>query len=218
MLYKVDLHTHSVASQDGGLHAKHYRKLLDRKKLDCVAITDHNTIDSAQTIQKELGADRIIVGEEISTTQGDVIGLYLQQAIPAGLSLAETMTEIHKQGGLVYIPHPFETVRKGVAIEMLQLVATEVDIIEVLNGRAVFQNRSGQAFLWSMAHSVPGAASSDAHGPGGFGHTYTLLNHMPTRNNLVQQLAEADYMRSFPGVRGLMYPKFNRFKHWGQHA
>jgi predicted metal-dependent phosphoesterase TrpH len=216
-MYKVDLHTHSVASPDGALAPKHYRRVLEQGRLDCIAVTDHNTIALALKLHAELG-DRIIVGEEITTTEGEIIGLYLSEAIPAKLSAAETVRRIRKQGGLVYIPHPFETVRKGISVETLQSIAKEVDIIEVHNGRAVFQNRSPQAVAWAGEHTVPGAASSDAHGISGWVRTYTMLGTMPTRQNLTKLLTTASYQRGFPGVRGMLYPKFNRLRARSRHA
>jgi predicted metal-dependent phosphoesterase TrpH len=211
MRYKADFHTHSVASPDGALTPAQYRQIVARRQLDCIAVTDHNTIGMAQQLQAELG-DRIIIGEEITSSQGEIIGLYLKEAVPPYLSAAETVARIHAQGGLVYIPHPFETVRKGIASEVLDQIAKEVDIIEVYNGRAVFQNRSALALAWADAHHVPGAASSDAHGKAGWGRTYTVLEAMPTRQNLVELLATASHGRGFPGIRGLLYPKFNRVR------
>lgn len=210
-MYKVDFHTHSVASPDGALAPKHYQRALERGRLDCIAVTDHNTIAMAKQLHAELG-DRIIIGEEITTNEGEIIGLYLTEAIPAKLSPAETIRRIKKQGGLVYVPHPFETVRKGIGIETLQSIAKDIDIIEVHNGRAVFQNRSPQAVAWASEHKVPGAASSDAHGIAGWVRTYTMLAAMPTRQNLTKLLTAASYQRGFPGVRGMLYPKFNRLR------
>jgi predicted metal-dependent phosphoesterase TrpH len=210
-MYKVDFHTHSIASPDGALAPKHYRRALERRRLDYIAITDHNTIEMAQQLHAELG-DKIIVGEEVTTSEGEIIGLYLTAPIPAKLSAAETVKRIRKQGGIVYIPHPFETVRQGISAETLQKIAGDVDIIEVHNGRAVFQNRSPQAAAWSAEYIVPGAASSDAHGVSGWGRTYTILGEEPTQQNLTKLLAAASYQRGFPGVRGLLYPKFNRLR------
>lgn len=216
-MYKVDLHTHSVASPDGALAPKHYRQALEQRRLDCIAVTDHNTIALAKELQAELG-EKIIVGEEITTNEGEIIGLYLTEAVPAKLSAAETIKRIRKQGGLVYIPHPFETVRKGISAAALQKIAKDVDIIEVHNGRAVFQNRSPQAVAWAGEHGVPGAASSDAHGISGWARTYTMLGAMPTQQNLTKLLAAASYQRGFPGVRGILYPKFNRLRARGLHV
>jgi predicted metal-dependent phosphoesterase TrpH len=209
---KADLHTHSIASPDGSLALADYEHALRSGLLDCVAVTDHNEISFAVEAQRALGKDKVIVGEEITTRDGEIIGLYLTKRVEPGQSAAATVQAIRKQGGLVYIPHPFETLRKGLAAETLEQIADEVDIIEIHNGRAVFQNRSDRACEWSAAHQVPGAASSDAHGRAGWGRTYSVLEHMPVRDTLAPLLVRATYRRAFPGVRGISYPKFNRLR------
>jgi predicted metal-dependent phosphoesterase TrpH len=211
MSYRADFHTHSVASPDGGLRLEHYRRMLQSGKLDFIAITDHNTTDMARQIRAELG-DCIIVGEEITTQQGEIIGLYLRETIPPLLTALETVEAIRKQGGLVYIPHPFETVRKGLSLETLQGIAKQVNVIETYNGRAVFQNVTPKALAWAEEHGVPGAASSDAHGFSGWGKTYTILAQAPTRDNLPKLLGKAQFARAFPGLRGVLYPKINRLQ------
>ncbi len=185
--------------------------MLREGRLDFIAVTDHNTIANAKQVQAELG-DCIIVGEEITTLEGEIIGLYLTEEIPANLTALETVEKIHAQGGLVYIPHPFETVRKGISREMLQTIAKHVDIMEVHNGRAVFQNFSAQSTAWALEHGVPGAASSDAHGFAGWGRTYTVIPKTPTQKNLVGLLQKAAYQHGFPGLHGMLYPKINRWQ------
>jgi predicted metal-dependent phosphoesterase TrpH len=115
-MLKVDLHTHSVASPDGGISESQYQQVLNKGTLNCIAITDHNEVDFAIAMNKKFG-DKIIVGEEIMTTQGEIIGLFLTEKVPAGLSPEETVKQIRKQGALVYIPHPFETFRHGLSAE-----------------------------------------------------------------------------------------------------
>lgn len=210
-MYKIDLHTHSYGSPDGGLRLRHYQRVLDDGLLDFIAVTDHNRIDIAQEIQAALGR-QIIVGEEITTTAGEIIGLYLKQAIPAGLTPQETIARIKAQKGLVYIPHPFETVRKGIPEPVLKKIAKDVDILEVHNGRAVFQNHSNRANRWVKDNNRVGASSSDAHGFRGWGKTYSCIEGKPTRENLVTLLSEASYAVHAPGVIGLLYPKLNRAK------
>ena len=207
---KIDLHTHSIASPDGGLTLANYRKALETGTLDYIAITDHNTIVFALEAQRELG-ERIIVGEEITAKEGEIIGLYLKEAIPAGLSVAETVAAIKAQNGLVYIPHPFETVRKGLPRRVLDTIANDIDIIEVFNGRALLPHRSRQARKWAGEHTVSGAASSDAHGNRGWGRTFSILGAAPSRSNLVTLLADATYSTKTVGG-GVVYPKLNRLR------
>jgi len=163
MPYAIDLHTHSVASPDGSLDLEDYRTILQQGRLQFIAVTDHNTIDMAVQLQAQLG-NAVIVGEEITTGQGEIIGLYLSHTIPPQKTALDAVRAIKKQGGLVYIPHPFETVRSGIPAEALNQIADQVDIIEVHNGRAIFQNYAKEALAWAKAEGVPGAASSDAHG------------------------------------------------------
>ncbi len=211
MNFKVDLHTHSVASSDGGINAQQYHKALESDLIDCIAITDHNRIDFATSMQSELG-DRIIIGEEIMTSAGEIIGLYLEQSIQPGLTPLETVKQIKDQNGIVCVPHPFETVRHGLHPYALEELVDYIDIIEVCNGRAFFQNRSAQSVVWARLNQKPGIASSDAHGPKGLGKTYTRLSEMPTRDNLLGLLTNAKPITDRPGVRALLYPKYHSLR------
>lgn len=210
-MYKIDLHTHSIASPDGSLKAEDYKAMLASGKLDVIAVTDHDTISFAKALHDELG-DQIIIGEEITTTQGEIIGLYLEKLIKPGLSLSETITQIRQQKGLVYVPHPFETIRKGISQPDLEQVAREVDIIEIFNGRAYFQDKSQLVANWAAAHHVAAATSSDAHGQHGWGKTYILVQELPSCNNLVGMLRSARYSQRRVGLLGMLYPKLNRLK------
>jgi predicted metal-dependent phosphoesterase TrpH len=216
-MYKIDLHTHSVASPDGSLRLEHYRQALAEKRLDFIAITDHNRIDFAAQAQAGLGR-QIIVGEEITAKEGEVIGLFLREAVPPGLPLAETIERIKSQGGVVYVPHPFETVRKGLPERIMDLNAVRIDIVEVRNGRAVFQNKGARAETWARVHTKPGAAGSDAHGWHGWCKTYTIIDRAPTAETIASTLQAARYIVGNPGVRGLAYPKFNRLRKVFKHV
>ena len=208
---KLDLHTHSIASADGGLAMPHYKKALETGLLDCIAITDHNRIDYALLAQAEIG-DQIIVGEEIMTQKGEIIGLYLKEPVPPELSLSEAVARIKEQGGLVYIPHPFEIVRKGLHPADLESIEGLIDVIEVCNGRAMSQNRASQAVVWAKLNHVIGAASSDAHGFRGLGKTYTTVQAIPTKDSLVTLLKSGVPTTDRPSLRALLYPKYNRLR------
>ena len=210
----IDLHTHSEASPDGALTTKDYRRMLKSGRLDYVAVTDHNTTDFARALKHELGelGERIIVGEEIRTTHGEIIGLYLTETVPKLLSPHETIAAIRAQGGLVCIPHPFENVRRGMSRKALEPISREVDMIEVHNGRAVFQNKSKLAYAWAALHGCAGVANSDCHAPSGWGRTRTRIAAAPTKDNLIDLLRDAEYDVAFPGVRAVLYPKFNRLR------
>lgn len=211
MMLRIDLHTHSTDSPDGGISRLQYQRALHSGMLDVVAVTDHNSIYFAKLLQKEFG-NRVIVGEEIMTTGGEIIGLYLEEAVPKGLSPLDTVQRIKQQEGLVYIPHPFETVRSGISMQDLDAIASYVDILEIYNGRAVFQNKSKQAVVWARMHRVAGAASSDAHGYRGLGKAYSVIAHEPTKDTLLSLLGSGSPNIGRPSVRALLYPKYHRLR------
>lgn len=210
-MFKVDLHTHSLASPDGSITAEQYREVL-KTKLDCIAITDHNRIDFALKMQKELGNDKIIVGEEISTNQGEIIGLFLTELVDPNQDITVTIEKIKAQGSLVYIPHPFETVRSGISKETLEQIRDSVDIIEGANGRAFFQNFGPQAHSWARVRSIPSLASSDAHRAKALGKTYSQISELPTVDTLVELCKTARKFYARPSLADILAPKLNRLK------
>ncbi len=208
-MYKVDLHTHSIASSDGGITPEQYAKALETELLDFIAITDHDRIDFALGLNKALG-DKIIVGQEITTSEGELIGLYLNKKVEPGQTLVATAHAIHDQGGLVYVPHPFETVRKGVTRDNLDEAATLIDIVEIHNGRAWAQNFSPKAATWAKTNGKPGASSSDAHGSKGLGYSYSITSEKIGRGSLTDLLKMTSLAHRRAPIYSLLYPKRNR--------
>ncbi len=206
----LDLHTHSTASADGGITVDEYEQAFSSGVIDCVAVTDHNTIEFAQQLYAIHGPERVIIGEEITTIQGDIIGLFLSTVVTPGQDITDAIDDIKSQGGLVYIPHPFETVRKGITLETLTNIADTVDIIETMNGRAYFQNYSQQTHEWAQHNNVPGASSSDAHSHHGLGSTYMTVSEPPTLSNLATLVARAQHSYAKPSIRTLLAPKLNK--------
>lgn len=209
--YKVDLHTHSIISHDGGITAFQYEKILQSGELDCVAITDHNETSFARVMQKKLG-DRIIIGEEISTPEGEIIGLYLTETIPGGIALEEAIASIKHQGGLVYVPHPYEHFRKGLQRTALDRITADSDIVEVFNGRGRFRSKPELAVQFASKNAIPQAASSDAHGWRGLGCTSSMLTDFPTKKTLKQLLATAILDKTYAPFYTYFYPAINRIK------
>lgn len=210
-MIKLDLHTHSIGSSDGGIRLDEYKALLANNTLDYIAITDHDTIDEAKKIRAELG-DKIIIGQEITSSQGELIGLFLSKKVDPGQSLEDTAKAIKDQNGLVYVPHPFETVRKGIDAQNIEKIQNYIDIVEVHNGRAVFQNKGPKASVWARLHNKATAASSDAHGRHGIGTTYTTVSQVPTKDNLVNLLVTSHKTITRPPLLSLLYPKYNRLR------
>lgn len=210
-MIKVDFHTHSVKSRDGAITAEQYTDVIENGTLDYVAITDHNHISFAVELQKTLG-EKIIVGEEINALEGEIIGLFLTEKIPRDLPAKEVVQRIKSQGGLVYVPHPFETVRRGISMQTLTSIMDSVDIIEAFNGRAFFQNRGPEATKIARLHNKAIAASSDAHGAKGLGTTFTSIAEPPSAANLVSQLQTGKLATKRPPLKTLLYPKANRVR------
>src|SRR4051812_45913816 len=181
----ADLHCHSTASFDSLNSVGTLVKIARRFGLTHLAITDHERVDGALRARDLAAAETdgapltIIVGEEVRTADGDMLGLFLERAVPPGLSATETAAEIHAQGGLVGLPHPFDRFRgssgKMAAAESLAELVREVDFIEAHNARAV-GGANAQAAELAVAHGLPRVASSDAHSPMEVGVAYTVLN------------------------------------------
>lgn len=216
MSFRIDLHTHSTASPDGGLRPQDYETMLEHGGLHAIAVTDHDRIDQALKLHKRLG-DRIIVGEEIKCQEGELVGLYLTERVKPGLRALDAAKAIRQQGGLVYLPHPFETVRSGLDEATVKAIAKSIDIIETHNGRAVFQNRSQLARQYRVHYGWASAASSDAHTRHGWGRTYTTLTELPTRHTMLELLQSGERTARHPGLRGLAAPKLNRLRHKAGH-
>ncbi len=114
---RLDLHNHTSFSSDGLMSPAELLAAAGRNNVDCIAVTDHNTLEGAlwalELSQADPSLPRVIPGIEVSTADGDVIGLYVREPIPSGLSVAETMDLIREQDGLVYLPHPYGVARRG---------------------------------------------------------------------------------------------------------
>jgi predicted metal-dependent phosphoesterase TrpH len=175
----VDLHCHSSASFDSLSKPADLVRNAGRFGLTHLAITDHERIDGAQRA-RDVAPDgvSIIVGEEVRTSGGDLLGLFLERPVPPGMSPAETAAAIHEQGGLVGLPHPFDRFRSsggaGAAADALVFLVAAIDFVEVHNARAMGRANE-RAALFATEHGLPGVASSDAHSLMEVGVAYTVL-------------------------------------------
>lgn len=177
----ADLHTHSSASFDSLSDPRKMMAKAVRIGLTHLAITDHERIDGAQAAAAMAPSGlQVIVGEEIRSRDGDIIGLFLREAIPPGLSAAETAAAIREQGGLVGLPHPFDSFRSsggsqaGEAEQKLEALAAIVDYVETHNARA-YRDANPLAGAFAQRHGLPGTASSDAHSITELGVASTIL-------------------------------------------
>ena len=164
----ADLHCHSAASFDSLSKVVDLVRVAAERGLTHLAITDHERVDGALAA-RDIAPDTltIIIGEEIRSADGDVIGLYIEHAVAPGLSALETIAAIHEQGGLAGIPHPFDRFRAsglaGLPEAQLAEVAAAVDYVETWNARVPSAATNERARAFAATHGLPGVASSDAH-------------------------------------------------------
>ena len=161
-MLKYDLHTHSIYSRDGAIKPADAIRIAKKRGLDGIAITDHDTIRGgleAKKLKPE-GLD-VIVGAEIKTDRGDVIGLFLNEEITAREHV-EVIEAIHRQGGIAIVPHPFDSMR-GTAFWLTDKDAKKMDAVEVINARCVFKRSNSMANHYADDYRICKVGGSDAH-------------------------------------------------------
>ena len=169
---KIDLHVHTGFSPDSFTNPEKAVLKAIKSGLDCIAITDHNTIDGALEAKRIFGAKGII-GEEIKSLGGEIIGLYLQETIPKELSALDTVKLIKDQGGLVSIPHPFDYFRKSVIDKKsLEEILDYIDIVESFNARNTLGKSNAKALAFARSNRIIPSAVSDSHTLMEIGRTY----------------------------------------------
>ncbi len=192
---RVDCHNHTYYSPDSILSPGTMLRCARGQGLDVIAVTDHNTVRGGLVAQ-ELAAKRypelrVIVGEEVRTVDGEVLGLFLSQDIPRDLSAIETIERIHAQGGLAGAPHPFDPYRSGLREAGLRLVEGKLDFIEGLNARMVCAENNDQAQEYAKARGLPMSAASDAHSPREVGRCYVDIPDFETPAQFLESLRSA---------------------------
>jgi predicted metal-dependent phosphoesterase TrpH len=175
-MIKLDFHTHTHASKDSLILPADLISAARRKGIDRVVVTDHNSIAGAREAQA-IDPELIIIGEEIMTTQGEILAAFVQEEIPAGLSPLETIARLKEQGAFISVSHPFDVLRKGGwkendLLEILPLV----DAIEVYNSRCMLPRFNRRAELFARKHNIAGTVGSDAHAAFEVGRSLLLLD------------------------------------------
>lgn len=186
---RVDCHSHTMWSGDCTTTPEELHAALADAAVDVLCITDHNVIAGAARLQDELPC-RVIVGEELRVGQGELIGLFLSERIPQGLGPLETARRIRQQGGVVYIPHPFDPMRNCLRPEEIdELVeAGLVDAIEGRNAKTSLPSLNRQATDYGLRHGLAVGAGSDAHVPGAFGAAYVEMPDFDGPQEFLQSL------------------------------
>jgi hypothetical protein len=195
---RVDCHLHTVASGDAVLTLEELAERARATGLDVVCVTDHNVTSAAVTAtERDLGV-RVVVGEEIRTPDGDVIGLFLTERIPYVLPLAEVIGRIRAQRGLVYVPHPFDLGRSSLGRVLPGLCADgAVDVVEVFNAKIEDDALNQRAAGLAARYGIPAGAGSDAHDAPGVGAAYLELPDFDGPAGFLAALSDASVHGEF---------------------
>ena len=170
---RLDMHMHTEYSRDSRVALGDFAELARKAQLGAVCITDHDTIEGGLRLREMDTGLQVIVGEEITTADGELVGLYLKDKVPPGLSADRSIDLIHEQGGLAYVPHPFSrNRRRHLRQSALENVAQKLDIVEVFNAREVASSSNVRALEFARAHDLPGGVGSDSHRPIEIGRAY----------------------------------------------
>jgi glycosyltransferase involved in cell wall biosynthesis len=191
----VDLHMHTDHSHDCATPVEVLLATARAQGLGAIAVTDHNEVSGALEAAAK-AADygvKVIVGEEVKTAhQGEVIGLFLKEKIPRGLTLAETVAEIRRQGGVVYVPHPFDRMHAVPDYEHLLDVVEDVDAIEVYNPRVAIGSFNEEAARFAAKYRIPAGAGSDAHVTQGLGSVRVRMPDFDGPDEFLEALRAAE--------------------------
>ncbi len=211
-LIEVDLHMHTDHSGDCATPVEVLLQTARDRGLGAIAITDHNEVSGALAAREvAAGMDglKVIVGEEVKTAeQGEVIGLFLEEKIPKGLSMAETIAAIREQGGLIYVPHPFDRFHSVPDYEHLLDIVDDVDMLEVFNPRVMLTAFNEEAVRFAGKYRIIPAAGSDSHVAQGLGSVRQRIRDFDGPAEFLEAMRDADITRKH---KNLVYVQTLKF-------
>ncbi len=195
----VDLHMHTDHSPDCATPVDALLSTAEERGLGAIAITDHNEISgalAARELAEQTGGVKVIVAEEVKTAeQGEVIGLFIEEKIPRGMTMAETVAEIRRQGGLVYVPHPFDRLHSVPDYEHLLDIVEDIDILEVFNPRVALTAFNEEAERFAAKYRIVPGAGSDSHVAQGLGSVMIRVHDFDGPEEFLEAMRDADIVR-----------------------
>ena len=198
-LIEVDLHMHTDHSPDCATPVEVLLETARDRGLGAIAITDHNEVSGAleaRRIAAEMDDIKVIVAEEVKTAeQGEVIGLFLEEKIPKGMTMAETIAAIRAQGGLVYVPHPFDRFHSVPDYEHLLDIVEEIDVLEVFNPRVALTAFNEEAERFARKYRIVPGAGSDSHVAQGLGSVRVRIHDFDGPEEFLEAMRDADITR-----------------------
>jgi predicted metal-dependent phosphoesterase TrpH/glycosyltransferase involved in cell wall biosynthesis len=208
----VDLHMHTDHSPDCATPVEVLLETARERGLGAIAITDHNEISgalAAREVAEGMDGIEVIVGEEVKTAeQGEVIGLFLEEKIQRGMTMAETIAEIRRQNGLVYVPHPFDRLHSVPDYEHLLDMVEEIDILEVFNPRVALTAFNEEAERFAAKYRIVPGAGSDSHVAQGLGSVMIRLHEFEGPGEFLEAMRDADIVRKH---KNLVYVQALKF-------
>jgi predicted metal-dependent phosphoesterase TrpH/glycosyltransferase involved in cell wall biosynthesis len=212
-LIHVDLHMHTNHSHDCATPVDKLLETAKERGLGAIAVTDHNEVSGALEARERANGIKVIVAEEVKTAdQGEVIGLFIEEKIPRGLTLQETITAIRDQGGLVYVPHPFDRMHSVPDYEHLLDVVEQIDAIEVFNPRVAFSAFNEEAERFAAKYRIVAGAGSDSHVPQGLGSVKIAMRDFDGPEEFLESLRDADIIRKRQSLLYVQALKFIQTK------
>jgi glycosyltransferase involved in cell wall biosynthesis len=207
-----DLHMHTDHSPDCATPAELLLETAKQRGLGAIAITDHNEISGAleaREIAERIGGIKVIIAEEVKTAhEGEVIGLFLTERIERGMTMAETVAEIRRQGGLIYVPHPFDRLHSVPDYENLLEIVEEIDILEVFNPRVTLSAFNEEAVKFARKYGIVPGAGSDSHVAQGLGSVKIRLRDFEGPREFLESMREADIVRKHKNLAYVQALKF----------
>ena len=209
----VDLHMHTDHSPDCATPVDTLLETAKKVGLGAIAITDHNEVSGALEARERANGIKVIVAEEVKTAdQGEVIGLFIEEKIPRGMTLQETIAEIRRQGGLVYVPHPFDRMHSVPDYENLLAVVEDVDAMEVFNPRVAFSAFNEEAARFAAKYRIVAGAGSDSHVAQGLGSVKIKMRDFDGPEEFLESLRDADIVRKRQSLLYVQALKFIQTK------
>jgi predicted metal-dependent phosphoesterase TrpH len=192
-LVRLEFHCHTVYSKDSLTKPKDLVEACHRKGIDRIVVTDHNTIAGALRAH-QLAPERVIVGEEVMTRQGELLVAFLSEEIPAGLDALEAIKRLQDQGAFISVSHPFDAMRSGHwEPEALEMIAPYVDAIEKFNSRCIRPEYNREADNYARQKGLQGTVGSDAHTTREIGRAVQILPEFQDAASLREALQSAQY-------------------------
>ena len=193
----ADLHMHTDHSHDCAVPVADLLDYAEAQGLGAIAITDHNVFAGAQeAVQLARRRDLVVIpGEEIKTEKGEVIGLFLDEEIERGLPMADTIVAIREQGGVVYLPHPFDRLHTIPDAPTLHRHMPEIDVFEVYNARLLFEGFNDEALRYARKYNLTMGAGSDAHVLQGVGTGLVRMRAFENAAEFLISLRSAEIVR-----------------------